>query len=134
MHPEPVFAFKQGLCDLQHADFMDPCAVGSCLLDLGAVLKAGGSKMEVCKLTHDKMGKHSLEVHLELQMQARTRDFDYEWDDFAPIFKKAGYVITATAGIQAPQSFVARKDHQRKVTKRRNLNMQDLLVGPTQAR
>ena len=119
----------------QHGPWVDracslmSCAVGSCLLDIGAVLKAGGSKMEVCKLTHDKMGKNSLDVHLQLQMQARTRDFEYEWDDVAPIFKKAGYVITATAGIQAPQSFVARKDHQRKATKRPNLTMQDLLVG-----
>jgi hypothetical protein len=102
-------------------------AVGSCLLDLGAVLKAGGSKREVCKLTHDKMGRNSLEVHLDLRMHARKTDFDYKWKAGEMIFKKAGYIMTGD-GIQAPPTFVARKDHQRKVTKRPNITMQDLQV------
>ena len=78
-------------------------------------------------MTHDKMGKLSLEVHLDMRMQPRKTDFDYHWDDKSPVFKKAGYVMT-TGGIQAPQSFVARKDHHRKVTKRPNLSMEELLV------
>ena len=113
--------------------------VGSCLLDIGAVLKAGGSKMEVCKLTHDKMGKNSLEVHLDLRVQQRKSDFDYEWENGSPVFKKAGYVIT-NHGIQAPESvkaggtnfvhiFVARKEHQRKVRRQPNLTFEDLKVS-----
>ena len=107
--------------------------MGSCLLDMGAVLNAGGSKVEVCKLTHDKMGKNSLEVHLELRMQTKKSDFEYEWVGGTPVFKKAGYTMT-TAGIQAPHTFVARKDHHRKVTKRPNLTMQELSVSFTSFR
>ena len=51
--------------------------LGSCLVDLGTVLKAGGSKVEICKLTHSRMGKKSLEVHIDLRIEARKTDFDY---------------------------------------------------------
>ena len=108
--------------------------MGSCLLDVGAVLNTqlqrgfnGGSHIEVCKLTHDRMAKNSLEVHLDVRMQAQKADFEYEWIRGMLIFKKAGYTIT-TEGIEAPQIFVARKDHSRRVTKRPNLSMQELRV------
>lgn len=104
------------------------------MLDIGAILKSqtqrgftGDSHVEVCKLTHEKMGRNSLEVHLDVRMQMRKADFEYEWIKGLLIFKKAGYTIT-TEGIEAPQTFVARKDHSRKVTKRPNLAMQELKV------
>ena len=104
--------------------------LGSCLVDLGTVLKAGGSKVEVCKLTHSRMGKKSLEVHIDLRIEARKTDFDYEWADGMPMLKKAGYIVTAE-GMLAPESFVVTKEQRRKATKQANFVLEDFLVIQT---
>jgi len=76
--------------------------LGSGDVDISMVAQAGGDRMVSCKLSSSDPSKRPSEVHLHVRIILRKADFQFSYLGDAPVFKKAGFIISSTGLMKSP--------------------------------
>lgn len=80
--------------------------LGTALVDLSTIPVGGNTVKVVCKLSGDGPERHTQpEVTLRLRISARRKSFTFSYLKADPVFRKAGYEVTAEGLCGFPQPY-----------------------------
>ena len=79
--------------------------LGSGDVDISMVAQAGGDRMVSCKLSSSDPSKKPSEVHLHVRIILRKADFQFSYLGDAPVFKKAGFIISSNGLMKSPHPY-----------------------------